>query len=264
VGLAAPPERSSIAAAVPCLAAGAWLPPALNVSERVTVIRPMTTSLSHGLSLDLGSGPEPAPGFVGVDLMARRGSPDGSGQVIYADLFGGAPWPFDDQSCGRLRSWHVIEHIPRDRIVCGSTDVRRTIRSPGKPKRVIRENVPVTQDAFFWFFDQAFRIAAPGCRFELAWPHPQSDGADQDPTHARRIPSSAMHYLSIEGRRAMRVLHYPAACDWRVEPGSLLELGSAERLAPFTNDAGEVDVLRAKQCHGVFNEIRVVLVKPEE
>jgi|SRR6185369_109164 len=216
------------------------------------------------LSLDLGSGPDPAPGFVGVDLITRPRGADGAGGVLYADLFSGEPWPFESGSCRRLRAWHVIEHIPRHSVVIGETAVRRTIRTPGAPRRVVVDTLPIKTDAFFWFFSEAFRVAAPGCRFELAWPHPQSDGADQDPTHHRRIPVSMLHYLSTDGRRALHVTHYPVDCNWLVQAESVFELGSAEQLARFTGDDGVVDIARAKQCHNVFDEIRAVLVKPLE
>jgi hypothetical protein len=220
-------------------------------------------------ALDLGSGPEPAPGFVGVDLCAAGAE---GASVVFVDLFSGAPWPFPSESVTRLRASHVIEHIPPGRVIVGVTRVRRTVRShifsadepmPPSPRVVTHfETIPRSQEAFFWFFDEAFRIAAPGCRFELAWPHPQSDGADQDPTHCRRIPVSMLHYLSRSGRRAMRVEHYPVECDWHIEPGSVQELATDETLAPFTRADGSIDFASAKRCHGVFHEIRAALVKP--
>lgn len=208
-------------------------------------------------ALDLGSGPCPAAGYVGVDLCA----PDPGYEVVYADLWGPEPWPFEDGSIERLRASHVIEHIPHDRIVIGTTRVRRTVKSPHRPTTIHHDSLPKTQDAFFRFFDEAFRVAQVGCRFELAWPHPLSDDADQDPTHCRRVPVATLHYLSREGRQRLRVHHYPVSCNWVVEPGSVMELGSEEALAPFTRPDGSVDVAAARRAHGVFHEIRAVLVK---
>ena len=234
-----------------------------------------TVETASPRALDLGSGPCPAAGYVGVDVQpaessdpeARSPKPDPlrSPTVIYADLFDGTPWPFPDGSVERLRAWHVIEHIPHERIVIGQRRIKRIERRRGSGNIVIathHESVPETQDAFFWFFDEAFRVAKPGCRFELGWPHPQSDGADQDPTHCRRIPTSMLHYLSVEGRRMLRVHHYPVVCNWTIEPGSVQELGSAESLAPFTLPDGSLDVARARRAHGVFHEIRATLIKP--
>jgi len=213
------------------------------------------------LCLDLGSGPTPAAGYVGVDLVTEE-TGDDAPLVHYANLFDGTPWPFPSSSCARLRASHVIEHIPHDRIVIGQTRVKRVVRNSAGGKATHYETVPKTADAFFWFFDEAWRIAAPGCRFELAWPHPQSDGADQDPDHCRRVPTSMLHYLSWTGRRMLRVHHYPVSCNWLVEPGSVQELGSEESLAPFTLPDGSVDIAAARRAHGVFHEIRATLVKP--
>lgn len=213
-------------------------------------------------ALDLGSGPSPAPGYVGVDLFSSFDGETGAPRVLFANLFDGSRWPFEGGSIERMRAWHVIEHIPHERVVVGRTRVKRIVRGPGRPEVTHHETIPLTSDAFFWFFDEAYRVAAPGCRFELAWPHPLSDGADQDPTHCRRVNVQTLHYLSKEGRRTLRVHHYPVACDWLPEPGSVQELGSPESLAPFTRDDGSVDFMAARRSHGAFHEIRAVLVKP--
>lgn len=206
-------------------------------------------------ALDLGSGPEPAPGYVGVDLLDQD-----EPRVIYANLWNGDPWPFEDGSIERLRASHVIEHIPHTLISVGRQRIRREIINPSGSRSTHFVSIPTVQDAFFWFFDQAWRVAKPGCRFELSWPHPQSDTADQDPTHTRRIPSAMLNYLSIAGRQALRVQHYPTRCDWHVD--SCTELASDQALAPFTDADGNVDVAAAKRCHGIFHEISAVLVKP--
>ena len=229
-------------------------------------------------ALDLGSGPSPAAGYVGVDVCGTEGSgfrvqgsssegpsdsdPHSAPRVILHDLMSGTPWPFEDGSIERLRASHVIEHIPRDRVRIGQRRVVREIKRPGQAMVTEHSSIPIAQDAFFWFFDEAFRVAAPGCRFELAWPHPQHDHADQDPTHARRIPSATLHYLSKAGRRALRVTQYPVECDWHVE--SVTEMASDEALAPFLLPDGSVDLAAARRAHGVFHEIRAVLVKPLE
>lgn len=212
------------------------------------------------LSLDLGSGPYPAAGYVGVDLDPGAAVPTPDG-FVFCNLLDGRPWPFDDSSVQRLRAWHFIEHIPHERVVIGKTRVRRTIQSPGQPRRNIQSFIDVTQDAFFWFFDECHRIAAPGCRFELAWPHPDCDAADQDPTHARRVRPSTLRYLSRETRARMGVSHYPAHCNWELD-GDAQELGDAAALEPFRQADGSIDVAAARRARGVFTECRAVLIKP--
>lgn len=211
---------------------------------------PPTLRTAGGLFLDLGSGPDPAPGYLGIDL-------DGDGdRVVHFDLFSGFQWPWEDESVDGLRAWHVIEHIPRGRVPLGMADAVTLVKTPGGEPRRATIVYRRTQDAFFRFFDEAFRIAKPGARFELAWPHPWHDHADQDPTHERRIPVAQLFYLSREGRRTMRVHHYPVTCDWRVVPGSVQVLGEDGALAPY--DSPEV----AARHIGSFHEIRATLVKP--
>lgn len=215
---------------------------------------------SNPLWLDLGSGPDPAPDFTGVDFGCEAAP---GREVLHVDLWDGRPWPFESDSIERLRAWHVIEHVPHDRVRIGTgmAKVVRQVRSEGKSAKITSwKPYPITQDAFFWFFDQAFRVAAPGCTFELAWPHPWHEHADQDPTHCRRVPVAALNYLSREGRRALRTHHYPVSCDWHVVPGSVVQVGSDDAMKPFDGVLSK-DLMGL--CVNVFHEIRATLVKPK-
>lgn len=143
------------------------------------------------LRLDLGSGPRPAPGFKGVDVVP--------GQTDFTfDLCNGERWPFEDDSVDELRTSHFIEHIDAIYI------------SPGKSHGA----EPRRLDALLWFFDEAFRVAKPGATFTVQWPALKSVRAFQDPTHRRFIPAETITYLCIEGRKAMGVEHYGATCNW--------------------------------------------------
>ncbi len=140
------------------------------------------------LRLDLGSGPRPAEGFRGVDIVP--------GQTDYTfDLCNGKPWPFADDSVDELRSSHFIEHIDAAYVWYGDMGCKRI-------------------DALLWFFDEAFRIAKPGAVFTVQWPALKSVRAFQDPTHRRFIPAETITYLCTEGRKAMGVEHYGATCNW--------------------------------------------------
>lgn len=200
--------------------------------------------------LDLGSGPTPADGYTGVDygVEAAPGS-----IVMHVNLWDGTPWPFDSGSIERLRAWHVIEHINHDRIRIGTGVAKVERRVPSGVPVIRHQEFPITQDAFFWFFDEAYRVAKPGCVFELAWPYPWHEHADQDPTHCRRVPESMLHYLSREGRNALRVNQYPMTCDWRIT--DVKRLGTDVALEPFSSP--EV----ASRHVGAFHEIRATLVK---
>lgn len=143
---------------------------------------------------DLGAGQNPKEGFFGVDIVDC-----GNGNVVHDLTDGSKPWPWEDSSVDELYSAHFIEHIPNDNTF-----------------------VPYAgawQDRLFWFFDEAYRVIKPGGIFELSWPSLKSTDAFRDPTHRRFIPLEMTHYLSREGRAAMRVDHYFVRCDWRIDEG---------------------------------------------
>lgn len=146
---------------------------------------PVVMQQVEPLRLDLGSGPRPADGFKGVDIV--KGVTD-----FCFDLGSPYRWPWEDNSVDALRSSHFIEHLPA---------VYHTTLGPPK-------------DALFHFFDEAFRVAKPGATFELIWPALQNVRAFQDPTHRRFIPAEMLAYLSAENRRAMGLEHYNVGCNW--------------------------------------------------
>jgi hypothetical protein len=173
---------------------------------------------------------------------------------MHHDLWSGEAWPFEPGSIERLRAWHVIEHIPHDRIRIGTASAKVARKRPGMPPVITQQPYPLTQDAFFWFFDEAYRVAAPGCTFELAWPHPWHEHSDQDPTHCRRVTVATLHYLSLEGRRTMRVHHYPVSCDWQIH-GHPMMIGTDEALEAHPSPGA------AARHVGAYHEIRATLIK---
>ena len=91
------------------------------------------------MKLDLGSGPNPRDGHVGVDLNP----PDHPWGVCFR--FGtGEPWPFADESVEALYSSHLIEHIP--------------------------SGTALGRDTLAQFFEEAWRVAKPEATFFLRWP----------------------------------------------------------------------------------------------
>jgi hypothetical protein len=146
------------------------------------------------LRLDLGAGKPPKEGYASVDVLA--------GSDYEVDLCDGRPWPFETESIEALYSSHFIEHIPT-------------------------ETLPGGRDRFFWFFDEAYRIARPGAEFELRWPVWNSVWAYQDPTHRRFIPPQTLGYLSARGRDILRVSSYNVRCNWEIV-GNVLLLGQGD------------------------------------
>lgn len=236
--------------------------PAIGADVDPALARPK--SLKPQLAFDLGSGPNPEPGFTGVDLI------DDIPGVIPFDLFSGQPWPWEDNSVSRLRASHVIEHIPAELVHTGEWRTVRIERRDASTGTKIRDvkRIPVRQDALFRFFDEAYRVLEPGGTFELAWPDAWCDGAVQDPTHYRQLPLAFLNYLTLEGRRNLRVTQYVVACDFEVVQA--YRLGPQEVLAEFTKEAGgtidnpdwdAIGKVAARHING-FNEIKAVLRKP--
>lgn len=166
--------------------------------------------MSSLLLLDLGCGAQARVGYVGVDL---------AGGDIQMDLANGMSWPWADDSVDGFHSSHMIEHIRADYVY---------------PSR----SFLLGQDAFMFFFDEAYRIAKPGALFELSWPCLKSVWAFQDPTHRRYIPVETLSYLSREAREALRVPGY-AKCDWVLEDDvKVLMPGGVSVYDPSCWDAG--------------------------
>ena len=175
------------------------------------------------MKLDLGCGKKPEEGYVGVDLPLDEGEPfddlaplqpriDDTG-IVRFDLCSGIPWPFADGSVEGLFSSHVIEHLPAGRITVYEWEPTSLGR------QLLRRNG--TQDALFWFLDEAWRVCKPGGEFLLRWPALRDEqtgelcmSAFQDPTHYRFIPVEQIPYWSRRGRATLDVSQYRASCDW--------------------------------------------------
>lgn len=178
---------------------------------------------SAELMLDLGCGKNPASGFRGVDIAPGVAE-------FCVHLWDGKRWPWDDNSVSQLRSSHVIEHIKADYIEV--YDDKRE------------------KDAFFFFFDEAFRVAKPGATFNLQWPALKNHRAFQDLTHRRFIPAESLLYLDVKWREANSLDHYNVRCDWVLESTSPTIPEVLAKLHPGEQGAA---ILRQKlsECWGI-------------
>ena len=176
--------------------------------------------MSAPLRHDLGSGPNPADVYVGVDSAFS-----GVGFVC-CDLASGRPWPFADESVDELRSSHFIEHVPASDVVA-----RQYVDNICNGERVRSPSAWLTaygrRDALIWVFEEAWRVAKPGALFHLSWPslYDEQTGAFQpwafaDPTHRRFIPKQFLHYLSAADRASLQV-PYDWRCNWVELPGGV-------------------------------------------
>lgn len=105
------------------------------------------------LSLDLGGRFSCPPGYFSVDLLDAD---------YIVDL--NKPWPFEDNSVGVLRAYHVLEHL----------------------------------DDAIHFFNEAFRVLAPGGFLLIEVPSVKGDGAFGDPTHKLYFNLLSFEYYTNE------------------------------------------------------------------
>jgi len=101
--------------------------------------------------LDLGGRIATPPGYISVDLLDAG---------IIADL--NEPWPFDDNSVGVLRAYHVLEHLAD----------------------------PIH------FFNEAYRVLAPGGFLLIEVPSAEGAGAFGDPTHTKFFNLLSFEYFT--------------------------------------------------------------------
>lgn len=185
------------------------------------------------MKLDLGCGQKPIEGYVGVDLPVDELVPSSStgpfqpsidsDGIVRFDLSSGIPWPFRDESIDGLCSSHMIEHLPSGRI-----DIYQWAeRELGHFLQCIG-----TQDALFWFLDEACRVTKPGGEFLLRWPALRDPRTGEiqtavfiDPTHQRFIPIEQALYWNRAGRAALGVSQYRARCNWVTEQHLFRQLG---------------------------------------
>ncbi len=132
------------------------------------------------MKLDLGSGPNPAPGFEGVDKYC---------EVQHRlDLFS-FPWPFPDSSAEEVVCSHFFEHVPANLRYLFMDEVYRILK-PGcratfttphwATERAIQDAThewPPIAHSSYVYFDKGWRQANnldhppyPSCDFEISPP----------------------------------------------------------------------------------------------
>lgn len=115
---------------------------------------------------DFGSGPTPAPGFVGVDLCL--------GEDVWAWFRGRA-----DNSVGCIRAYDFLEHIPHCRDSACTHNGRCTVR----------------------LMNEIYRVLVPGGWLLSATPSTDGRGAFQDPTHCSFWNSNSFWYYTRQQQR---------------------------------------------------------------
>ena len=125
------------------------------------------------MKLDLGCGPKPKEGYIGVDIRDY-----GRSDIIIQDLRGPGPWKWDDCSVDSVWSHHFVEHLKaRERM---------------------------------HFANELFRVLKPGGTAEIIVPHWCSGRAYGDLTH-EWPPVSEFWFLYLS--RSWRESQAPHSCD---------------------------------------------------
>lgn len=174
--------------------------------------------------LDLGCGSRPylrelpdgdVVAYVGLDVRPPAGG-------IRFNVASGDPWPFADGQLQELYSSHLVEHLPATEIIV--SDHWKLVGNERAPGPTGYQRLRATQDALFWFMEEAWRVTKLGGRFELRWPalvdrrpgHGYwSLGPFVDPTHRRFIPLETFQiYFSTQGRAQNALEHYGLHCNW--------------------------------------------------
>ena len=114
------------------------------------------------VKLNLGSGPNPLPGYVNVDMS---GAPDVKWNL---EEF---PWPWDADSVEEVRMSHVLEHL-------GASPL-----------------------AFIGVMKELYRVCRDGARIHIRVPHPRHDFFLGDPTHVRPILPATLELFSLRRNR---------------------------------------------------------------
>ena len=117
------------------------------------------------MKIDLGCGKNKKEGFIGVDQYPM------DGVDVVLDI-GTETWPWEDNSVEEAHCSHFLEHL---------TNLE------GKWQRT-------------HFFNELFRVMAPGAKCTLVIPHWASTRYYGDPTHKEPFSEMGFYYLSKEWR----------------------------------------------------------------
>ena len=132
------------------------------------------------LKLDLGCGPNPKKGFIGVDALPFDGKVD----TVF-DLRR-KPWPWKADSVGEVHSSHFLEHLTGAERVSWFNELYRVMRKDAKATIVVphwssgraygdpTHQWPPVVEMFWYYLDRKWRTAnAPhvglSCNFFATW-----------------------------------------------------------------------------------------------
>jgi hypothetical protein len=139
-------------------------------------------------------------GFEGVDIADLEG-------IAYPKVnLWKFPWPWADDSVDEIFCSHFVEHVPACYWNPGHDSIAETYTA-------IPEG-PDSQDLFFRFFDECWRVLKHEGLMTVIVPALKSDRAFQDPTHRQFISEPRFMYLWKDARVSMNLGHYNTRCNF--------------------------------------------------
>lgn len=149
------------------------------------------TNKKKGYMLDIGSGPTPNKGFIGMDYQDYgKDSP-----VIQHD-WDKFPWPFEDESVLTAVGSHVVEHVN-----------------------------PVNGHFINWL-NEIWRILQPDGQVAFVLPYAGSPGYWQDPTHCNPCSEATWYYFDPLHPSNYYQFYEPA--PWFIEMTTFHKQGNLE------------------------------------
>jgi hypothetical protein len=175
------------------------------------------------IKLDIACGNNKREGFIGMDITDK----DTQADIVHNVLK--TPWPLEEGSVEEVWCSHFIEHIPHG---------------------------DGYNDPFFDFFNELWRVMAPGATATFLFPYYTSSRAHQDPSHNRFILESTFLYLSEAWRKMNGLQHYPIKTDFYVVK---IDHGISEEYHGKSNDAVNY---AAMHNWNVVHDLMVTIKKP--
>jgi len=183
------------------------------------------------LRLDFGSGPNVKEGFTGVDLLVGP-------EKIDLMRF---PLPWRTDSVSEINCRHFIQYLPLRNVEPGDIYAPEAERLIGK-------------DFFIAFFEECYRILAPGRTMSVNCPNASSDGACADPSIRRTMNQFTFIFLNKDQRHANGAGYLPIEMDFHYV---ITPIGAVE-LTLLSDDAR---ARKFNECRNMIHELQVVLTK---
>lgn len=145
------------------------------------------------LKVDLGCGTRKMAGFVGADICAFEG-------VDLVINLARDRWPWEDGTVTEANACHFVEHLDDHAV-----DLKQTTREleiGGETITVVTHVELVRLHERVHFFNELYRVLAPGAKCVIQTPYWASTRAYGDPSHVwPAVAEFSYYYLDAEWRR---------------------------------------------------------------